>query len=284
MQALEPDRKVYIFVDHDNLLGEANSDVKVYANKLCETGRSQTNIQELNLGPGKAMIEALDWIFKSEEVVWILEDDVFPNDFAGDYINFIASQVKQDMNLVATARSPFTSSGAKLPNDSGISKFPLTNGWVLSREVWILFKIHLRNPLIKDFTKFAISNPCSIRREHFYFYAASLMSRSELVKAWDTQFLFFCLLNNIKSITPNRSCIEIRGVDEVASNTVPTIGVTDEVFWRADLIAPSHNISFDKSISDQLDSVIKEDIYKMRWWHVFSPIRSYLRIIKKRFV
>lgn len=242
------------------------------------------HIESTNLGPGKAMIQALDWAFESEELLWILEDDVFPNSFSNDYINAVSPHVLSNRNLIATGRSPITESALSPPDKLGISSFALTNGWLLTNEVWVKFKAHLKEPLTREFLTFIFRHPFSMRREHFFFFAAATLSRNELVQAWDTQFEFFCLINNIKTITPNKSCIEIRGVDEVASNTSSDADTTSDVFWKSDTTAPSTEISFEKSTVTYFDSIIISEIYQIHWWHIFSPVKSFLRIAKKRFI
>lgn len=278
------DTRVYVFVDHDKSISDLNTSVKNYAAEISTQSNVMTQIESTNLGPGKAMIRALDWAFNSEELLWILEDDVFPNAFSSEYINTVATHLLSSRNLLATARSPVTEKTLNPPDILGVSSFALTNGWLLTKDVWLKFKAHLNEPLTKEFLTFIFTHPFSIRREHFYFFAAASVSRSEIVQAWDTQFVFFCLINNIRTITPNKSCIEIRGVDDVASNTISFSGTTSDVFWKSDKTAPSTEISYENSISRFLDSMIINEIYHIRWRHIFSPVKSYLKLVKKRFV
>jgi len=265
-------------------VSEANKLVKELAKTFASSENVQLHVQPINLGPGTAMIRALDWALDTEEMVFVLEDDVFPNSFAADFLNSIAPMVRNSKSLIATGRSPITESSPLLLLTSGISKFALTNGWLIHREVWLEFKKHLQEPLIKELFIYLMRHPLSIRKEHFYFYSAAFLSRNKLLSAWDTQFVFFCLIKQIKTITPNRSCVEIRGVDQVATNTIATPGSTDEVFWKADLIAPSKAISLDGSTQKYYDHLIIENIYHIRKRHFLSPLKSYLRILKDKSV
>lgn len=284
INSLVPDSKVYIFIDHDDELSSLNQEVKDYVEILVTSNQVKARLSEVNLGPGEAMIHALDWVFESEEKVWILEDDVFPNEFATKYVNITSKVIDFYRHLIATTRSPVREFSPQGPNETGISSFALTNGWILTKDIWLCFKNHLDKSLWSQFLNFIVRNPSKLRIAHFYFYGGALICRGGLMSAWDTQFLFFCLLHQIKTITPNKSCIEIRGVDSVASNTIARIGTKREVFWNADEVEPDTKVSFKKSTTKYFDQVITREVYVVRWWHLFSPVKSYLRLIKKRFV
>ena len=134
------DTRVYLFVDHDEKLSDLNKDVKNLANELVDKKNTLTQIQSKNLGPGKAMIQALDWAFESEEMLVVLEDDVFPNRFAASYMDSVAPRIRQNNGLIATMRSPISKVSIDDRNTSGVSKFALTNGWLLNRETWLELK------------------------------------------------------------------------------------------------------------------------------------------------
>lgn len=284
IESLAPDSKVYIFVDHDNAMNSLNEQVKDYVENLSTSNRINSRIIKRNLGPGKAMIQALDWVFQSEEMVWVLEDDVFPNEFASRYVDATSETIRLHRRLMATTRSPIREISPQGPCQTGVSSFALTNGWIVTKEIWLDFKNHLDKKLLFEFLKFIIRNPFELRIAHFYIYGGAVICRSGLVPAWDTQFLFFCLIQKVKTITPNKSCIEIRGVDSVASNTVALSGNKSEVFWKADNVAPATEVYFEKSTKNYYDQLISREIYGVRWWHIFSPVKSYLRVIKKRIV
>jgi hypothetical protein len=74
--------------------------------------------------------------------------------------------------------------------------------------------------------------------------------------------------------------VEVRGVDAVASNTLTNSRTTDEIFWRADDVPPAAYFPNNRLTNAILDKEIKSNIYKIRWWHIFSPIKSLLRVLK----
>lgn len=227
------------------------------------------------------MLRALDWVFQYEKIVLVLEDDVFPNEHAARYWDSVENDLLS-APLLATSRSPFQ--GQKTANylRSGYSKYALTNGWIITRQIWEKFQNHQRNSLLSEFSKFIFKKPLELRPEHFFFFAAAILGRRGIVQAWDSQFIFFILLNKIKTITPNNSCVEIRGVDAVASNTLANPKTFDEIFWRADDAPPAKYFSGDKKTNAIYDKEIKSSIYGIRWWHIFSPFKSLLRILKSK--
>lgn len=272
---------IYLFVDRDQNPSKLNDSVINLAQEFFSSATRKAQIQPIHLGPGVAMLRALDWVFQFEEIVLILEDDVFPNEHAARYWD----SVKNDLlstSLLVTSRSPFQDRKFANSLKSGYSKFALTNGWILTRQIWEKFQTHQRHSLLAEFSKFIVKNPLGVRTEHFFFLASAMLGRRGIVQAWDSQFIFFTLLNKIKTITPNNSCVEIRGVDAVASNTIVDLTTIDEIFWKADGAPPANYLPNDKKINAIYDKEIKLNIYGVRWWHLFSPLKSLLRILKSQ--
>jgi hypothetical protein len=270
---------VYLFVDRDQDSSELNNSVIELALEAFSTANRQSLVYPSHLGPGKAMLRALDWVFRYEEIVLVLEDDVFPNQHAAQYWNSVKDFVVNE-GLLASSRTPFQNKKISDQVHSGVSKYALTNGWILSRQIWQQFQLHQEKSLLSEFGKFICKSPLAVRTEHFYFLASALLCRKGIVKAWDSQFIFFVLLNKIKTITPNKSCVEIRGVDAVASNTLINSDTSSDIFWSADELPPTFSTSWDNQVNTIYDKEIETKIYKIRWWHVFSPMKSLIRILK----
>ena len=225
------------------------------------------------------MLVALDWVFQNEEIVLVLEDDVFPNNHAVGYWEYLKDIVLSGY-VLATSRSPFRDQGISDHLNSCLSKYALTNGWIVTRRIWEDFQKHQNKPLFIEFFKFIVKQPLLVRTEHFFFLAAAILGRRGIVPAWDAQFIFFVLINKIKTITPNKSCVEIRGVDAVASNTLTNLNTTDEIFWKADDTPPAAYFPSNAAMNSKFDREIKFRIYNIRWRHIFSPFKSLLRILK----
>ncbi|ASY16705.1 hypothetical protein A1sIA79_00215 [Candidatus Planktophila versatilis] len=273
--------RAYCFVDFAGEGSNLSRDVVDFVKSTFTNPQRSYKISDAPLGPGKAMIEAIDWVFDFEERVLILEDDVFLNEYAIDFVYQSSLAIKDSTTLI-TLRSPFQDQDYVGDIPSGYSKFCLTNGWILNREAWRQFQHHRTKSLFSELVTFVIRRPTSLRIEHFFFLSASALSRKELIRAWDTQFIFFTLLNNIQTLTPNRSCVEIRGVDSVASNTLPASSHFSDVFWPASKLPPSLIFSKSRSVSKVYNAEIRDSVYKIRPRHFFSPIKSLLQIIKHR--
>ena len=274
---------IYLYVDRDPSASELNKSVIDIAREFSLISDRQSLVSPIHLGPGKAIPVALDWVFQYEEIVLVLEDDVFPNQHATKYWNSVKDFVLFE-GLLASSRTPFQNNKMSDQVHSGLSKYALTNGWILSREIWQQFQAHKKKSLFSEFGKFTCKAPLTVRTEHFFFFASALLCRKGIVKAWDSQFIFFVLLNKIKTITPNKSCVEIRGVDAVASNTRINSDSSSDIFWSADELPPTFSRSWDNQVNAIYDHEIESNIYKIRWWHVFSPAKSLIRILKHYFV
>ena len=280
MNLISDTSPIYLFVDRDRNSSQLNQTVIDMAQESFTSTTRRSEVYSSHLGPGQAMLRALDWVFQYEEIVLVLEDDVFPNKYAEEYWEY-TKEIVLSGSVLATSRSPFRDLERSNYLNSGLSKFALTNGWIVTRKIWKDFQLHQNKSLLAEFIKFIVQHPLSVRTEHFFFWAAAILGRREIVPAWDSQFVFFVLLNKIKTITPNKSCVEIRGVDAVASNTITSSKTADDIFWRADDIAPATYFFNDEETNSIFDSEIKNEIYNIRWWHIFSPFKSLLRVLKR---
>lgn len=272
-----------MFVDRDLKSSKLNESVIELARESFSTTTRRYQIHPIHLGPGLAMIKAIDWVFQYEEIILILEDDVFPNEHAAPYWDSLKDTLLNGP-VLASSRSPFQDHEISDNLNSGLSKFALTNGWIITRQIWEEFQFHQKRSLLIEFSKFVAKEPLALRSEHFFFLAAAMLGRRGIVEAWDSQFVFFVLINKIKTITPNKSCVEIRGVDAVASNTLKHSSTINEIFWRADDEPPANYFYGNDKTNALYDKEIKSKIYGIQWWHIFSPIKSYLRVLKNRLI
>jgi hypothetical protein len=279
---MTPGCKVYIFIDGTLEPQPLNEQIflatEAHQNRLeIHTFRSQRN-----LGVAQALPAAVDWVLEYEDSVIILEDDCIPNRFALSYFEdtqkFLDGRV-----LIVSARSPWAADNHN-PEILTLSSYPLSNGWLINSTGWIKFREFQTSANYLIAYLFGVITNLSKTIPLSYFFAASLLARNGLVKSWDSELAFFMLVYKKFAITPDQTCVEILGVDAVASNTLGLDTNTSEVFLKSSNIAPTRKYDLSKKQTKKIDKQIEKSIYFIKLRNIFSPVKSWLRIIKNFFV
>jgi hypothetical protein len=278
LEQLNRSHKVYIFIDYSMDRNTLNEQVL----RVAQINKEKLNLQiyqaEKNFGVAKSVPAAIDWVLSREEAVVVFEDDCIPNDFAMIYFNNVKKLLSAEIVMIS-GRSPWNS-GLFEPKSLVLSNFPLTNGWMIKSKSWSDFrKFQLKGDYFKSYVKGSLRNPNKLIPISF-FTAASVLAKRNLIKSWDAEFAFFILLNNKFSVTPNFTCVEVLGVDAVASNSMLSAYEGSEIFVPASNTPPSTELNLEKYMTSKVNYQIMKKIYYMKWYHIFSPIKSMLIIIQ----
>jgi hypothetical protein len=134
---------IYISVDgpKQNSDGVVDGIDPKFLHELSDMSKNGTKIQLLqhpeNLGLGNHMRLAIDWIFESETVAVILEDDCLPSK---DFFSFASHM----LTLYEAEKRVFTVAGTNMPSYSPaggqnhfFSRYPRVWGWATWRDRWI---------------------------------------------------------------------------------------------------------------------------------------------------
>jgi hypothetical protein len=281
LHTINPDRNIYVFVDHSEINPIKNKQVHETALRYQRSHSLEIHKAECNLGVGKAIPAAISWVFEKEDTVIVLEDDCIPNQFTFDYFDR-NTELLDETNMILSARSPFPKEEDFRMPCNGISSYPLTNAWSIQKSNWLDFE-RSRNSKFPGFhfLEGLKSNPKKIL-SLCYFFAATIRARNGMLKAWDVEVVFYFLWKKKRCLLPNQSCITILGVDEVASNTKVKNQNSSEVFLVASDYEPSLTWDFSAKFQNELDLQIEQNIYNIRILSLFSPVKSIIAVAKRK--
>jgi hypothetical protein len=264
-------RDIFIFIDKSKPDDELNAEVCRIANlHKIASGRVKLKISDTNLGVRHAVPNAINWALESCDSLIVLEDDCIPNDFAIEYFDNCVGYVNEEVVLISGSTLP--NFPTKLKGYLFESKFPLIWGWALTKQSWEKIRPD-REINSKDVVKGIFRNPNNII-PILYFYSAVIRIQNNLLNAWDSPIALRMLIENYKSILPDCSVISNVGQDEVASHFKSnSIRIETTVTSYGDR-APAMTKSPSKKLTLELSKEIQSQIYKMKFHHVLSPVKS----------
>lgn len=268
-------RKIYIYIDRAN-----NRDLKINNQvfEVAEKFKDSLNIkiywEERNQGVGLGVPSALNWVFKFEDEVIILEDDCQPTKYAYEFFDSQNSRLSSQI-VMACGTSPWD--GKNDENDSRsltLSSYPLIWGWSTNLESWskIGRLIQSKTPHLRVL-KAIIQNPSKIGIICFFYAAVIRVNRGRL-KAWDSPVALEMLLRGYKAIISNKSLIQNSGQDNSASHFLNPSSVLDEIVSRSQNGPSSSNLDHSLEASEEVDRKIEKEIYFLRARHILSPIKA----------
>lgn len=268
--------RIYILVDYDPLKSDENLQCKqIVIEAMRKDNRVSGHFSKDNLGPGRAVPHAISWAFETEETLIVLEDDCIPSAKAIEYFEHIFV-TRPDAEIICGS-SPFDFRGktSKMENLT-TSKYALISGWAIRRLAWHKLEIENINKYSYiDVLKLGLRNPKNFISLSF-FYSSMIRVRANLVEAWDSNFCFSMLANDMFSIIPNVTLISNLGLDSVASNTKATENSHSNVYQAASSKHVAQCLDLTKHAKHVTNREIEKSIYKMKIRHLFSPLKSFI--------
>ncbi len=274
-------RKIYIFIDFAD--GE-NSEINKRVIEVAESFQTQLDISILhsqrNLGVGKAVPYAIDWIASHEEEFIVLEDDCHISDNGIEFLEKNKTLLRNTVSLIC-ATSPWDLPWKTVKwNSITTSSYPLISGWATSAKNWheISFLVGAKPPYWNSLM-FSLKHPRQIRAI-CYFLAAQIRIAQGKLNAWDCSVALGMLLTHKISLIPNVTTVTNTGRDEAASHTKPNPG-EDRIFRRGSIESPSSIVSLRPEDFCATNNQIEKYVYGIRTRHLLSPAKSILSRYKK---
>ena len=268
------ERKIYIFIDKAEDKGvEENKKVLEIA-KTFETRLDlKIRMADFNLGVGRAVPEAINWISANEEKFIILEDDCHLNDNGFEFLDNYSALIRGEVSLLC-ATSPWDiNENSRKFSVNSVSKYPLISGWATTSQSWKEISILIgKTPSIKFIFGKILTNPKNILAIAFFLSAHIRVLRKKS-QAWDCSVALAMLLLRKKSIIPNVTMVTNTGRDNVAAHTLPS-GDEDRFFRLESKYKPSEVVVRSREFQKLTDRKIELDLYGMKKRHLLSPVKA----------
>jgi len=233
-----------------------------------------------NIGPQSAVSIAVNWVLQSRDLVVILEDDSIINQFTISFFNDNVDRLGNQIALVSgrsiTSEVSEMNLEATQSNSLAASSYPLSNGWMTSKDNWLIIsRIESSFTIISKTIKSSIKRP-SYAKSLMFFGAGAIRYKHKIGKVgWDSILAFNMLLKGSLCILPNINMVGNIGIDEVASNTKSVGNSQDMTLIQIGQKEASNELgAYDKIY----DRYIEEYIYKIRTKHFFSLFKAIIEL------
>jgi hypothetical protein len=268
-------RRIYVFIDRADISNhETNTQVFNVAKKFESSLDIEVHWAEKNQGVQLGVPSALNWVFKFENEVIILEDDCLPTKDAYDFFDMQASRLSGG-TVMACGTSPWGVTNPSTEADSlSLSSYPLIWGWSTNLESWskIGRLIQSKTPHLRVL-KAIIQNPSRMKILCFFYAAVIRVNRGQL-KAWDSPVALEMLLKGYKSVISNKSLIQNSGQDKNASHFLNPDSVLSEIVSQSQAGPASTVLDQSFDISEEVDRKIEKEIYSLKVRHMLAPIKA----------
>jgi len=217
-------KKIYIFQD-----GVKKNFTKIDKKNHFETKeiikkfnkvKSKKKFYKINLGQKRIGYEMLKNVFNNEDRCIILEDDCIPELGFFKYCNLMLKKYNKDNTIahISGCNLYYGVFKKKIDNNDYLfSKFPQFMGWATWRDRWQKYY----DPNIEDWpkNKRKFLNKASLKKgeKRFFKYYLNKIYNNKNLSIWDTQWAYYNLLHDLKTIVPGVNLIK-----NIGFNSAPT--------------------------------------------------------------
>jgi|688.fasta_scaffold694866_1 hypothetical protein len=270
-------RRIYLFIDKAETLFESENERLISFAKLLENERGiEVKIAERNLGVGRAVPTAIDWVFKTEKEVVILEDDCFLLAPHLLYFDSTISLLSGDKVMICGTTPSLGDVSLNLDEITPI-RYPLIWGWATNSDSWNKLRKVYEWPILGAFREIPLSLHFRELLSTAFFFSALIRVRRASNHSWDSELAFIMLTKRYKSYVPNLSIVWNRGTDKYAHHTV-TVNKSGYGAIPEPNVVISEMIetNYDRKKVRQIEKLIEENIYHLKLRNFFSPIKAIL--------
>lgn len=214
--------RVYIVIDR--AATKSNELIQEKIALLCEDYRPRFSYMHVirrdrNVGCAASIISSIDWVFKNEEYLCILEDDCIPTSDFFEFVRASKKYLESEGDILLTCGTQFAPKA--LSNGKWIkSKYALTWGWATTKSNWSLIRSSILLPSRTSLFDLSIQSiKKSLNAEDRYWASGARRARAGYVDVWDTVLLEVMRTQNKFSILPPESLVVNIGDDIEATHT-----------------------------------------------------------------
>lgn len=181
----------------------------------CEVHRKY---QGYNQGCAKAVSSAITWMFETEEMGIILEDDCVARHTFFKFVREMLYRYKDDQRIGMVAGTNLVSSKVTLPDSYCFSKYKACWGWGTWKRAWKNFQLNMSWRSSGYYESIISNNGFLGKDKNYWKYRLSLID-ANYVSAWDWPWYFCLAAQNQLCIFPSKRLIVNIGFDEDATHT-----------------------------------------------------------------
>lgn len=160
-----------------------------------------------NLGCRLGVSSAISWMFETEEIGIILEDDCLPSPAFFTFCEEMLERYKEDSRVMQISGNNYLPANFKIKESYYFSTLNDIWGWATWKRAWSKFSLELENFNAED-SKNILHNYFKnreIERWFFEYLKGVFYPRSQV---WSTQWVYTLVLNNGFTITPKHNYVQ----------------------------------------------------------------------------
>lgn len=222
IKAVKP-AKLYIASDgaRENIIGEqelvaaTRQSIEDAIDWPCEVHR---RYQDRNQGCATAVSSAISWMFETEEVGIILEDDCVAKTSFFYFVREMLQRYKDDQRIGMIAGTNLISGKVKLPDSYCFSTYKACWGWATWRRAWNNMQLDMPWRASNYYYSVLANNGFHAKDKNYWKYRLKLID-ANYVSAWDWPWYFCLAAQNQLCIFPSKGLIVNIGFEEGATHT-----------------------------------------------------------------
>lgn len=181
----------------------------------CEVHR---RYQDHNQGCAKAVSSAISWIFETEEMGIILEDDCVAEPSFFKFVREMLHRYKDDQRIGMVAGTNLVSSKVTMPDSYCFSKYKACWGWATWKRAWSNFQLDMPWRDSDYYQSVIANNGFRAKDKNYWKYRLNLID-ANYVSSWDWPWYFCLAAQNQLCIFPSKDLIVNIGFDAEATHT-----------------------------------------------------------------
>lgn len=176
-----------------------------------------TLFHDHNIGCGKGVYTAVNWLFENEESGIVIEDDCMMRDSFFKFVEQLLEMYEDDSRVGMICGANYAPK-ADIPDSYVFSRYKSCHGWATWRRAWKYMDIDMLWRQTK-YNDSVIKNMGYKSKDIKYWkYRLKAIDRND-VSAWDWQWYFTLAANSMLAICPKHSLTTNIGFGEGATHT-----------------------------------------------------------------
>ena len=181
----------------------------------CEVHR---RYQDHNQGCAKAVSSAISWMFETEEMGIILEDDCVAKPSFFKFVREMLHRYKDDQRIGMVAGTNLVSSKVTMPDSYCFSKYKACWGWATWKRAWSNLQLDMPWRDSDYYQSVIANNGFRAKDKNYWKYRLNLID-ANYVSSWDWPWYFCLAAQNHLCIFLSKDLIVNIGFDAEATHT-----------------------------------------------------------------
>lgn len=276
----DSNNEILVYVDFDDYHSAENKAVISCVKKFTSSRVVTSTINVKNVGPGFAVPEAIRWGFQYANYLLVIEDDCEIGTKALQYFRSTQHLINSRIKVISGRAAWNEGALARPKKILTLTNYALTNGWLVSYDAWNDLSLYLSKKIsVIKIAKYLLLHPFNALPLLFFYSACLINSKTER-KAWDCYIILQMILENYYAINPDLTCISTGGIDEIATNTKINKLEQSTYIALASEKSPSSVLNCDQNFINSNNRHIEKNLYRIKTYHLLSPLKAWLRTFK----